>query len=798
MLSIKNILILILFISNSVSSYELSPDFKVLADRWTESSIGTVGQSYDDNQQRMIDSIQADAATQWASMIKDSNRSYLWPDLPFDYGEGINTLGVNIRSSILRLYTMTRAFRLPGLHQNNQLLLTDIISGLDYLIEEHYCVGAMEFGNWWEWEIGIPKTLNDIIAQVYPYLTSDQQEKYMAASRYFSPYPDRNGAGPGAGASSNPNEREATGGNRTDMVQIVIVRGVLSENEDEINSSLDALPQVLEIVENGDGFYKDNSFIQHDDIPYTGTYGNVLLEGVGKVMNLMAGSKWPANDPRLMRVYDVISNAFIPFLYKGQMFDMQSGRAIVRGERQNHAEGHGVLTSMVRFLDGATPAQRTEIGGAIKKHIMDDTYRNFFYYQSDFAVYNKAQELVSDEAIQPAADLEGVWLYPDMDRFVYHADSFSFGLSLHSSRIGNFECMNDENKRGWFTGDGATYIYNSDITQYTDYWPIIDPYLIPGTTVDLSTSLEDCTNSNKVASRVGQNKQHNMKWVGGVVYNNTAAVGAKFYNHDDSLTALKSWFTFNNKIVALGSNIQSYKSGSAATIIDNRKLNEDGSNIISVNGVELNGSSEVNMDVKGVETIFIDGNVQGSSVGYYFFDKPAVSINKKHVTSNWNAIGTLNKEVSGYTFSARLPNEINANRYQYVILPGISQRELADYAKSLDFHIIRQDLLGHIVNIGSGKNYLANIWGNGSVLIDEMIIENPTSIAYSRDGDILTISISDPTRLQSSVYFEMLSGNWIVYADADGRVSDTQMRKFNVNIEGLRGGTYSFSLKKDI
>lgn len=796
MVSLRKILILILFVSNTVYSYDLAPDFKVLADRWTESSIGVVGQSYDSNQQRMINSIQSDAGSKWASMNKGEGRNYLWADLPFDYGDGKNTLGVNIRSSILRLYTMSRAFRLPGQYQNDQTLLNDTISALDYLVEEHYRVGAQEYGNWWEWEIGIPKTLNDIVALIYPYLTPEQQETYMSASRYFSPYPDRNGAGPGAGASSNPNEREATGGNRTDMVQIVIVRGILSENEGEINESLTALPQVLDIVENGDGFYQDNSFVQHDDIPYTGTYGNVLLEGVGKVMNLMSGSRWPANDPKLLRVYDVMSNAFVPFLYMGQMLDMQSGRAIARGDRQNHVEGHGVLTSMVRFLDGATQEQRNELGGVIKKQILEDTSRDFFYNQSDFAVYNKAQGLVSDDSIPSASDLNGSWLYPDMDRFVFHGKGFAFGIALHSFRTGNFECMNDENKKGWFTGDGATYLYNGDLLQYTDFWPIINPYFISGTTADLSLTLDNCINSNKVATRVGVNKNNNMKWVGGVKSESESAVGSEFYNHDDTLTALKSWFIFNNKIVALGSDIKSSNTDSIATTIDNKKLNETGGNIISINGTQLGNLPEIDMDITSVETIFIEGNVQNASVGYFLPNKPIVSIDKKHVTSNWNDIGTLNKSVSGYTFSMIIPHDINGGAYQYVIIPGISQSELSDYATAPDFSIIKQDKSGHVIDVGNGSKYLANIWGDGPVSIDEMTVSVPSSIIYSRDGNVLTISISDPVRSQLSIYFEMQNNGWTVSTDVDGRVSPAQNNGFNVNLEGLRGGTYSFLLKK--
>ncbi|WP_279450818.1 hypothetical protein [Aeromonas hydrophila] len=273
------ICLMALFSSKNALSYELSPPYKMLAERWTESSIGDANQVIDDNLQAKINSVQKSASSHWKALDVSATRSSLWSDLPLDEINGRDTLGVNIRASMLRLYGMGRAFRLPGNLHGDQVLLNDIISSLDFLTSRYYKVDASEYGNWWDWEIGIPKTLNDLVTLIYPYVSHSQLTQYTAASRYFSPLPDRNGVSPGAGASSNPVNREATGGNRTDMVQIVLLRGLISEREDEIKNALAALPQVLETVTSNDGFYSDGSFIQHKDIPYTGTYGNVLLEG---------------------------------------------------------------------------------------------------------------------------------------------------------------------------------------------------------------------------------------------------------------------------------------------------------------------------------------------------------------------------------------------------------------------------------------------------------------------------------------------------------------------------------------
>ncbi|MBS4694211.1 polysaccharide lyase 8 family protein [Aeromonas allosaccharophila] len=793
MVSIKKIALLSIFMSNLTAAHELASEYKVLADKWTESIIGVSGQEYDNYQLGMINKVNQDALKYLNSLIVIDARSSLWSDLPFDYANGGKTIGPNIRSSMLRLLTMAKAYRFPGELQGNSILLSSIISSLDYLVKEHYKVGALEYGNWWDWEIGIPKTLNDILTVIYPDLTSEQIKNYTEASRYFSPLPDRNGVSEGASASSNPVNREATGGNRTDMVQIVLVRGIISEREDEIKNSLGVLPQVLDPVTTDDGFYHDGSFIQHGDIPYTGTYGNVLLEGVGKVMNLMANSKWPADDPKLLRVYNILYKSFFPFMYSGQMLDMQNGRAIARGERQNHVEGHAILASMFRFIDAATINDRNKISEFIKGQIISDNTKDFLQGQQDFVIYNKAKKLIEDTSIHPVVQSPQASYFPDMDRFVYQGRGYTFSLALHSARVGNFECMNNENRRGWFTGDGATYLYNADLLQYTDYWPLINPYRVSGTTIDLTESLGDCTNNNKVASRVGKNKQVNMQRVGGAAYNTSAAIGADFHNHNDSISALKSWFVVNNKVIAVGSDILSNEDVEIGTIIDSRKLNANGTNKIEVNGVSI--TPDIKDVYSNVNSFLVEGNVKGANVGYWFPKGTDIVMEKKLVSANWSDIGTTKKVVNGYTLASFIPQDEHVSGYQYVILNGINSHELNEYANNPDIIVTRSDNKAHIVEDTNGENILANLWGNDEVSVGSIKISSPVSIILNDDVDTLTLSLSDPTRSLTQVALKT-DGNFNIKSDPEGRISvkgDTVV----INLESLNGTTYHFSLERD-
>ena len=72
-----------------------------------------------------------------------------------------------------------------------------------------------------------------------------------------------------------------------------------------------------------------------------------------------------------------------------------------------------------------------------------------------------------------------------MDRVVHLRSGWGFSIAMSSSRIANYESINNENLHGWFTGDGMTYIYNADAGQFSDcFWATVDPYRLPGTTFE--------------------------------------------------------------------------------------------------------------------------------------------------------------------------------------------------------------------------------------------------------------------------------------------------------------------------
>ena len=84
------------------------------------------------------------------------------------------------------------------------------------------------------------------------------------------------------------------------------------------------------MVTKRDGFYKDGSFIQHNTIPYTGSYGNVLIKGVGQILAITQGSSFEMNSAVIQAFVENVDQAFLPLIYQGEMLPLVNGRSISR------------------------------------------------------------------------------------------------------------------------------------------------------------------------------------------------------------------------------------------------------------------------------------------------------------------------------------------------------------------------------------------------------------------------------------------------------------------------------------
>ena len=119
-------------------------------------------------------------------------------------------------------------------------------------------------------------------------------------------------------------------------------------------------------VTSGDGFHPDGSFIFHDSYPYIGGYGVQLIGTMGPLMQWLTGSTWEVTDPMRTNLFRWIHEACAPFIYKGAMMQMVSGRYYTR-DGDDHVDGNDVLAAILRVTQFAPSVKILAIAVVLPK-----------------------------------------------------------------------------------------------------------------------------------------------------------------------------------------------------------------------------------------------------------------------------------------------------------------------------------------------------------------------------------------------------------------------------------------------
>ncbi|SDE70771.1 hyaluronate lyase, partial [Paenibacillus sp. UNCCL117] len=718
------VMLLLLMSVNSlfVNQASAADEFDTLRSKWKVMLTG--GTSYnasDPNIAAAISRITAAAQTNWDSMDKSSGRTYLWSDLsgPTD--------SKALTASYGRVKSMALAYSTHGSPlQNNSALLNDTIGALDWLYANRYNENKTEDTlYWWDWEIGIPMALNDITVLLYNNLSSAQRTDYMAAVNKFTP------------------KVSMTGANRVWKASVVGVRGIIIKDGAQVSASRDGLSAVFNYVTTGDGFYKDGSFIQHGKFPYNGGYGSSLLSDIAKLMYLLGGSTYEVTDPDRKNVYEWVYEAFEPLMYKGAMMDMVRGRNISRYYSDDHIGGHAVIRAIIRLSQVAPSADAMAYRSMVKHWLQTDTYNNFVT-DAPIDLIVVANAILNNSGIISRGELVKHKQYPNMDRAVHLRPGFGFGISMFSTRIYNYERGNGENIRGWHTSDGMNFLYNNDLSQFSDgFWPTVNSFRLPGTTV---------LHNNTVLPR----KISDKGWVGGTDLLNTYGVsGMYLHTPDTDLKARKSWFMFDDEIVALGSDIDSTDGIPVETIVENRKLTSSGDNALTVNGTAKStalGWSETMTDVNWAH---LAGNVPGSDIGYYFPGSATVEGIREARTGSWSQIDTRPRTptapITHNYMNLWLDHGSNPTngRYAYVLLPGKTSAQVSGYAANPNIAILENTINVHAVKETDLNITGANFW-NGGYTAGIITSDSKAAVMTKENtGEDIEVSVSDPTHLNT-------------------------------------------------
>lgn len=740
----------------------------------------TLGVDYDLNDSKIksiINSISSSATINWNNMVK-TPITYLWSDYNLLKNDEIYT-SKHVYYSYVRLHTMAQAYALKSSAlYHNASLLSDIIIGLNFMHSYAYNATTVRIGNFWEWQMGVPDYYARIVSILFNELPAVTKTNYANTIE--------------AQLKQTVISGNYTFGNHAWVCRFLLYCGVLSNNANLIQIALDNFIRAVEDTTTlaqrktgqaafeqlwknqwdyhdyptlnsqknlKEGLYADGSFIQHIAIPYIGGYGAEIIETTAHCALIFKGTtiSVPYNVKTSLSKW--IDGAYLPAIYEGEMMFLFLGRNVTQNPHENaRAMGLNIAQS-VDLLDDATYARKI-------KSVCKRMFTNNSYYTDIYSGINPlvelplAKALVGNVDIPVAGDVSFNKVYSSTDRIIHHRPSYRFGISMSSGRIGKFESINDANTTGWYTGDGMTYIYNADRGQYVNYFKNVNDYRLPGTTVDVITRSEIVNNYGLFGNP--RNQKH---WAGGVSLKNKYGVaGMDLVGEVSSLNAKKSWFMFDDEVVALGAGITMVELRAAETIVENRK----GLRSLWVDGVlksAIAGTSEVLTNPKWAH---LDGT------GGYYFPQPCTV---------YTARTTASFTEMYITHSVKPTNET----YAYVLLPSATKAFLEQYATSPAITINSNTPNVQSVTHSNLKITGVNFFTAATTGI--LTSNTPASVIYQRSNDTIYMSISDPTQKLTSINLKVV-GDYKLVSPTSGKVTfvnETARVSITFNVTDLLG-----------
>lgn len=793
--------------------------------RWRAYLLGGAGDDLDQKDPAIrfyIKNLSAEANRYWAGMNRGPDYGgTVFPDLPMSSGLEIDsTASGNMGAALQRLLTLSLAWATKGceLYQRADVL-RKIIAAADDVAANHFKIGRYSrsdrgrklFGNWYHWEVTCPMALGSLTMVLYDELTGERIKTYAETIRYY------------VNTCTEPMlaDTSMTGGNLLLKACGLAQAGVLLDNP-RVLAPADGYPgeTLLENVRRGvkgamryndpsmlftltgteDGFYADGSYIQHQGIPYIGGYGIDLYRNYGVLAQMLQGTAWDiapgAGDSTL--IYDFVFEGIEPFIAGDRTMDMVAGRDITRSHRDDRVRTADLISALL-CMRGTFPTrgQNERFDGLMKYCIRQD--EDFFYRKiGGIRSLQAARELMADRGVAARSGYVLTKTFA-MDRTVHHTSGFVLGIAMQSARTFAHELINGEGKRTWNTANGMTYLYDADKDQYGGgYWCTVDPARLPGATAEHVVY---------AAPGFGDRNANIYDWTGGSSVGGSGAAGMhmRALGGDETLEPFrsgprggadmkKSWFLFGSRVLMLGSSITSASGNPVETTVENRRIRDDGSNTVTVDGeaAALSASPGRPTTLANPKWMHLEGNVDGADIGYYFPEDITLRAIKDTRRADWSDQGASAGSAAGAFATFYVEHGVRPENagYAYVLLPGRSAEETAAYAAAPDIEILRRDGGVHAARDNREHVTAANFWEAGDVA--GIQVDAPASVTVKREGERITIGVSDPTQKGASVTVTLAEKGALVARDRTITVDGASPQvKFTVDTKNSLGGTHT-------
>lgn len=385
-----------------------------------------------------------------------------------------------------------------------------------------------------------------------------------------------------------------TGQNKVWKAGNMLFYGLLNENKGIIEAARDTIASEIKAAE-GEGIQKDWSYHQHGAMQQFGNYGLAYISTMCVYYELFENTQLAFTSKQR----DILLN----LLEKGYSWVVWNGNLDVNSlNRQLFKNAASLKYQVIEFCSRSLQGKK-----------ISSPLGNKHFFCSDMTIHRTKTWMAS--------------------------------IKMASNRVEGSEQMNGDNQHGYYTADGATYVY-TDGKEYENIFPLWDWHKIPGITCYLS--------DKKVPQEKDKISRRNKTDFVGGISDGMLGVTAMQLNRN-GLRAKKMWAFTEDYMLCIGTDIKT-DSLAVATTIEQCWADE---------GEQWRECEEGRFLLKDKGYIILDDT------------KPKAIVETR--TGDWHDIMKTYKPctVKGEIATLYIDHGKTQNgTYQYAIVPGVTAKSL--------------------------------------------------------------------------------------------------------------------------
>lgn len=755
-------------------------DFENVKNKWRKVLVGSpeINDPSDPDMKEKLKNITSNTQRLWDSMHKEKDRFILFGDTPPTES---NDLTVQYSS----LWTMTQGFAThgSGLYKNEELK-NAILDAMQWMYENMYGEAEIEGRgwrsikafNWWDWFFGGIEPMTNILMVMEEYLSAQQIQNYLKCFKYVLTVHRLGYVRPCAMSRLNVCTKAA----------------LLLEDREMLENECADYDLVLSVSRMSEGIHVDYLEWTHG-YPYNMMYGFNNLSRAAFTGTLLGSTPMEYVTPKQYELYNVAKYMFEAACYKGQGFMIFNGRGNSGSE---FSSGVSIMNGVLPLIGLFGEEEDNNIKKLVKR--CASTPRLVAMLKNACSVYNfaKLMEILRDDTIPTENDYELAHAWYTGDRFVQHRNDTALLVAMPSSRHPSYESINSANKRGWYTGDGALYLYTDHDRNVFDGANYITNericYRVAGTTADdrkrtvwsyrkgwhPSKSFSGCLDVDKkygVAAFDYESYHYEGHEADGT---SDGDYGGGFTYYENDLVAKKSYFFFDKECVCLGAGINSTMDANVLTTLEHRRMIKEG-------------------QITGCEDVIADGNVMPKSdfdtvisspkwlwlegaAGYVLptehdvhIERYTLPLSEAKTDIYYTPAHDEEKFINGKPYVEMSiyhgKNPTNA-KYQYIILPGASESFTKEYSQDPKITVLSNT--EKIQAVCKDSLRLIYIVFHEAGDFDGISTDKPCIMALKFGNGTLSLSVCEPTHKESSVKITLNTLYTLDQAPIDAKIDN--------------------------